>query len=451
MTHPFQPARVLDVDIDQPLPTLDQVDPRTGHRYRRALSLVRLHGQPLGMLECALPGEQPLSGDAYAQAIFAELGPKINAHLREDGLAEATGLSEAGLSSPRPPACVQARDRLLAEAGCPAASVVVATRDRPDTLAVALESLLAQDYANREIIVVDNAPSSRATLDLIRERYAGLDGVRYVREDTPGLSSARNRGLRIAQGEIVAFTDDDVVADCQWLTQLVSGFGRAENVACVTGAIVPIELETVAQAWIEQFGGFHKGFERRVFDNGAHKLENPLYPYAAGMFGSGANLSFRVAALRTLGGFDPALSTGTIARGGEDLAMFLKVIKNGYRLVYEPAALVHHRHRRDYAGLRKQTYGYGVGLSAYLTASVVNDPRLFLDLLPRIPSGLRYAFGPHGGKNHNKQADYPRDLDRAELLGALYGPVAYLRSRHRLRSGSRKQVTSAGHLREELA
>ena len=451
MTHSFQPARVLKVDIDQPLPTLDPVDPRTGQRYRRALSLVRLHGQPLGMAECALPGEEPLTAGAYARAIFAELGPEINAHLGEDGLAAVAALPQRGLSSPRRPACLEARDGLVAEAGCPAASVVVATRDRPDTLAVALESLLAQDYANREIIVVDNAPSSSATLHLVRERYAGLDGVRYVREDTPGLSSARNRGLRVALGDVVAFTDDDIVADRQWLTQLVSGFGRAENVACVTGAIVPIELETVAQAWIEQFGGFHKGFARRVFDNGAHRLDSPLYPYAAGMFGSGANLSFRVAALRALGGFDPALSTGTIARGGEDLAMFVKVIKSGYRLVYEPAAIVHHRHRRDYAGLRKQTYGYGVGLSAYLTACVLDDPALVLDLLPRIPSGLRYAFGSHTGKNHNKQADYPRDLDRAELLGALYGPVAYLRSRHRLRSAASTRRASARHLTEELA
>ena len=66
--------------------------------------------------------------------------------------------------------------------------------------------------------------------------------------------------------------------------------------------------------------------------------------------------------------------------GGDDLAAFYDVITAGHRLVYEPAAIVLHQHHRDYAGLRRQTYGYGAGLGAHLTRCLLRDPRMALGL-----------------------------------------------------------------------
>jgi cellulose synthase/poly-beta-1,6-N-acetylglucosamine synthase-like glycosyltransferase len=85
--------------------------------------------------------------------------------------------------------------------------------------------------------------------------------VRYVREDRPGLAIAHNRGLQEVTASLVAFTDDDVQVDPGWLRELVLEFLADERVACVTGLILPMQLETPSQAWIEQFGGFGKGFE----------------------------------------------------------------------------------------------------------------------------------------------------------------------------------------------
>jgi GT2 family glycosyltransferase len=315
-------------------------------------------------------------------------------------------------------------------AEAPFVSMIVATRDRTASLAACLDSLLTLDYPNNyEIIVVDNAPRTSATANFIRQTYGDSARVRYVREERPGLAVAHNRGLLEVKAPLVAFTDDDVRVDRLWLTELVKAFAVAENVACVTGMIYPAELETQAQRWFEQYGGFNKGLIRRIFDLAENRPKNPLYPYTAGIFGSGANMAFKTAVLREIGGFDPALGTGTATLGGDDLAVFFEIIIRGYKLVYEPAAMAYHRHRREYAGLRRQIYGYGVGLTAYLTKCLLDRPELLLDFAVRVPYGLVYLFSPHSPKNRKKSAGYPAELTWIERWGMVYGPLAYLRSR----------------------
>jgi GT2 family glycosyltransferase len=353
------------------------------------------------------------------------------AHLEQDGLPPVTKLDVAGLVYSGAPKCQQEDESILANP--PFVSVVIATHNRTEGLAVCLERLLSLDYPAYEVIIVDNAPSTTASADFIRKNFAGSAQVRYVREDQPGLAIAHNRGLMEVKGSLVAFTDDDVIVDKHWLTELVKGFTVAENVACVTGMILPAELQTPAQGWIEQYGGFNKGFSRRIFDLFEHRLKDSLYPYTAGVFGSGANMAFRTLVLREMGGFDPALGAGSRGVGGDDLAAFFEVITRGYKLVYEPAALLYHHHRRDYLGLRKQAYGYGVGLTAYIMKTIVDKPARLLDIALKLPFGLAHLFSPKSPKNMKKQADYPKELTKIERKGMLYGPLAYLRSRWHIR------------------
>ena len=79
-------------------------------------------------------------------------------------------------------------------------SVVICTQDRTDMLRRCLSAIRALDYPDYEVIVADNAPQTEATRDLVGE----LGGIRYVREDTPGLDWARNRGIAEARNPIVA-------------------------------------------------------------------------------------------------------------------------------------------------------------------------------------------------------------------------------------------------------
>jgi len=426
LTSNLQPIQVHEVELAGAIPPISGVNPQTGARYQRALSLVRLHSQPLGTVEVAL-GDDGLAADALAAHIWGALGAQINDHLRRDGLPEITALTADGLPPTGTPTCLELRAAL--QAGAPRVSVVVATHNRTESLVTTLNSLLDQDYPNFEIIVVDNAPSSDATADTVRQIASQHPHVRYAREDRPGLAVAHNRGLQDVTGEFVAFTDDDVIADRHWLAEIVRGFHVTDNVACVTGLIFPGELETPAQLLSEQYGGFAKGFAIQIFDRDEHRLDNPLYPYAVGPVGSGANMAFRTSALLDMNGFDPSLGAGSLGVGGDDLAAFHQVITRGYRLVFQPAAIVRHWDPREYASLQKRAYGYGVGLTAYLTKCLVDKPWLIFDIAIRVPYGLVYLLAPQSHKNRKKQQDYPRELNLMERKGMLYGPVAYLRSR----------------------
>jgi GT2 family glycosyltransferase len=342
-------------------------------------------------------------------------------------------------------------------------SIVVPTRDRPDFISTCLHALTHLHYPRYEILIVDNAPTTSATAEYIQRNYAADPRVRYIREDHPGISHARNCGMMAAKGEIIAFTDDDVVVDAYWLAELVRGFQRTKNVACVTGYVLPLELNTPAQLWFEDAGWLeeenaHQLFTRRVFG----KETRYLHLYRGGLFGRGANMATTTTFLRSIGGFDPALGTGTLTKGGEDLDLFLQVSVAGYDLVYEPAALIHHLHRRDYAALRKQMYGYGVGFTAYLAKSVLTNPRLLLDFVTKVPYDMlgilwariaKRAAEPtrKAGaqlKTIQKSTYYPKDLTTLQVKGFLIGPIAYLRSLWRKRQLERSLHSSSDTLKE---
>ena len=431
----FVPIRIIETEIGQPLLDISAFDDKAVQRYQRAFCFIRLHTHPIGIIELQLD-EQGLSAGAYAERIWHTLHLSIVKHLQEDGLPVITGLDAAGLSSLPTPKCVEERELFLQTA--PSVSIIVATHDRVEYLARCLHALMALQYPCYEVIVVDNAPTTIVTADFIQQVYSNEFRIRYVREDRQGLSLARNCGMRVARGEILAFTDDDAVVDAYWLVELVKAFSSGDNVACVTSLVLPMELETQAQAWFEEFGGFNKGFTRRIFDRTASHGDTPLHPYAPGHFGTGAGMAFRAAFLRSIGGFDPALGAGCRVGGGEDLAAFLQVILRGYQLVYEPASLLYHLHRRDYAGLRKQIYSYGIGPIAVLTKTVLENPLLLFHLIAKVPYGLFFILSSRSPKNRKKSKDYPKELTTLERKGMFYGPFAYVRSQWEVRKLSRK-------------
>ncbi|MGW4033861.1 glycosyltransferase [Streptomyces sp. NPDC004838] len=375
-------------------------------------ALVRLNGRPVATVVSHVPpGKNP------ADAVAAD--------------ARAL-LAGNGIPDPQEPA----------PGGPPSTTVVVATRERADQLARALDSLLAQDHPDYTIVVVDNAPVTSATEDLIENKYASR-GVRYVREAVPGLAIAHNRGVAVADGEVIAFTDDDVIVDPHWLTALTTPFAADPGLGCSTGLILPARLGTPAQILLESHGGFAKGFASRTYDPADPPADEPLFPFTAGSFGSGANMAFRASALRRAGGFDPATGTGTPAKGGDDLYAFVSVLAAGHRLRYSPEALVWHHHRETWQDLKNQAYGYGAGLTAYLTALLVRHPALLPALLRKLPRGLAHARtitahrdsgsaavpGAHGAQDY----PWPRHLSRLERRGMLAGPIGYVKARRKVR------------------
>ena len=165
------------------------------------------------------------------------------------------------------------------------------------------------------------------------------------------------------------------------------------------------------------------------YDEATPPTDDPLFPFTAGVFGSGANMAFRRRALDAIGGFDRALGAGTPARGGDDLATFFDVITAGYALVYEPDAIVFHSHRPDYASLRRQAFGYGVGMGAYAAHVLTTHPGRALRSGALVGTAARRYFGAHSPKNARRPADFPRELVWRERAGVVVGPWRYWRSR----------------------
>jgi len=199
------------------------------------------------------------------------------------------------------------------------------------------------------------------------------------------------------------------------------------RVLCVTGLTLPQELETLAQQWFERYSPFGRGFRRRVLD------KSNLNPLAAGRAGAGVNMALRKEALQLVGPFHEALDGGTRTRSGGDTEYFSRILARGYQIVYEPAALSWHRHRRNWKELRQTLYGYGVGTYAYWTQKLLEEGEWGVMALAwqwawrtQIPGLVRAVLRLSGG--------LPADLLAAELLGCLSGPGAYLSARRLLKA-----------------
>jgi glycosyltransferase involved in cell wall biosynthesis len=423
----FAPIAIRELELAAPLEPIAATMP-DGRPYRAARVVVRLHSRPLGLLDLDVT-DGTLPGAVCASAAWDAFGQKINEHLRADGLPEAAGIDVGGLPADPSPRCLQRRERLLHDP--PRASVIVCTRNRADVLGRNIRSLQALDYPNFEVIVVDGS-RGRETADLVRDEFPN---VRYLDVGANGKSVALNRGTAAASGSILAFTDDDVRVDRHWLIELVGAFGDDPRVACSTGVALPLELETPAQLWFEESGAFTEGFEPKAVDIEMARQPGSLVPYATGKIGAGVNMAWRKSVLEEIGGFDLALDTlrppwpprarhGTAA---EDLGAFFDALVRGYRIVFEPGAIVYHQHRRTREELERQLYWHGIGLGAYLTRCLATRPARILDFARRVPRGVLYGFASGSQRNRRKSPDFPPELTRAELRGVLHGPFAYFR------------------------
>jgi glycosyltransferase involved in cell wall biosynthesis len=423
------PATVLDVELSDPLPTVAAIAP-DGRRVAQAWMLVRLFTEPLGTLLVDVP-ENGLRPGELAAVVEAELGTALRPRLGALGLA---GLPIDGITPATEPAFLARRREVLADA--PHITVVICTRERPGALARALDSVLAQAYPHFRVLVVDNAPVTGATAEVVRSA-ARRGPVEYLVEPKGGLSFARNTAVAAAPGEILAWLDDDEYADPNWLAEVARALADHPEADVVSGVIVPAELETRAQLWFEQFGGHSKGrgFRPDVFGPATAHLQSPLYPLPP--FGTGANMTFRAGVIERIGGFDTALGAGTPAMGSEDTLAFTQVLVGGGTIVYQPSAVTHHYHRRDFDGLHKQMVGYGAGLTAAYTSLLLRRPGLLWPLLKLAPGALRDLTSSDSLRVSTLLADFPRELLKANRRGMVAGPRAYLKGRRAAKAKTR--------------
>ena len=306
-------------------------------------------------------------------------------------------------------------------------TIAICTRERPESLRSCLERMRLGVANRHEVLVVDNAPVSDQTERVVEEFAQDGMRIRRVVEPTPGLSRARNRAIREATTEFVAYTDDDCRPDIEWSTELLRGFSSGTNVALVTGIVPPAQIETPAQALFEKKLKWSTNLLPETYSMANRDDYSFPFPYSAGHFGCLFGVRRKV--VSDLGGFDEALGAGTRTGGGEDTEMFVRVIRSGYELAYQPSAIVWHVHRREDDQLRKHLYGYGKGLSAGVFSEFLQPGKIDM-----IGGCIRGALNLSRERRAEVDDGTPRHHLALELAGVLCGPFAYLWERHLIKS-----------------
>ncbi len=245
---PRSPIAVGEFDLADPKPLIP-----VSHGEPRARLLVRDGPDVLGQVEVSVVNGVVRAPDVI-RAVRSQLFDRF-VESRVRALVETPAPAEGWQ-----PIALESVQRPDAHPPDPpfTTSVVICTRDRPEQLRSALASVVCA-LGVSEIIVVDNAPSTPATREVVESFY----GVRYEVEPVPGLDRARNRGLAVATGEVIAFTDDDAVVDPRWALALAEAFAMDDGIWAVTGLVLPLELATPAQELFERQGGFGRGATRR--------------------------------------------------------------------------------------------------------------------------------------------------------------------------------------------
>jgi glycosyltransferase involved in cell wall biosynthesis len=215
----------------------------------------------------------------------------------------------------------------------PRVSVVVCSYNGAKTLDGCLKSLQRLNYPDYEVIVVDDGST-----DAVPEIAARYPYARYFRQANKGLSVARNVGMGLASGEVIAYTDDDCFADEDWLYFLAAKLLESEASGVGGPNLLPAGDGPVA-ACVSASPGTPAHV--LIDDNIAEHVP-------------GCNMAFWADRLRAIGGFDPVYRTA-----GDDVDVCWRLQEQGEKIVYGPAAMVWHHRRSTVRAYVKQQRGYG--------------------------------------------------------------------------------------------
>lgn len=275
------------------------------------------------------------------------------------------------------------------------ASVIVCTRNRSASTKETLEALSKLDCPDYEILVVDNSA------DMEKEKIAeaaAMFGARYIYESRRGLNVARNNGISHAAGDIIAFTDDDCLPEKNWLKFTLQNFSDPSVWAC-TARIVQHTREGASDLFEEvagqdlgdtkriftgqdvRFGvGFLMANVRKVFDK--HMKSSAPVPFGIG-HGSGMTFRKEVFEKGGCGLFDERFGSGASLGGCDDIEMLYRVLKSGHSVIYEPTAVVRHKHRFALEDVFKTRYDYSRSGAIFLR-QYRRDPLMFFMFYGRL-------------------------------------------------------------------
>jgi len=244
-------------------------------------------------------------------------------------------------------------------------SLVLCTRNRLPQLKASLGRILElRCRAPWQLIVVDNG-STDGTWSWLRA-LAPPRGATFevIQEPTPGLSRARNAGVRIARGEIVAFTDDDCYPTGSYLDDVLDVFASPEIDYC-GGRLLPYDSTDLPAPGMVKTSVSPLLFPPKTF----------MPPGAI----IGANMAFRRRVLETTGPFDLLLGIGSVSRAAEETDLIFRASWCGFTGFYAPALTVMHHHQRTtQLEVERVVRGYHVSNGAFYIKHILRKPTRML-------------------------------------------------------------------------
>ena len=300
-------------------------------------------------------------------------------------------------------------------------SVVICTRNRNEDLRRCLESLqMYKDRDDVEVLVVDDKSSTSHAGEVV----ARYPNCRYFKDLGLGQGQAKNIGIREALGNYIAFTDDDVVVQPNWLENLIRNFDDPK-VGYVSGQVRAWELETEAQRIFENLAILSKGEQRKTFD-GKFFHQFRLRGVPVHLIGMGANSAAPKHLLLEVGLHDPLFGVGSLSEGSETGDLCYRILRQGYCAVFDPTAVVEHCHPRTRGSLQRKMYTYGKADTVTQTKFLLQygDWRSLLDLVVNRP----YRQAKKVVESIFGKRKTPFDLILCEAIGNWIGPWAYLRA-----------------------
>ncbi len=253
-------------------------------------------------------------------------------------------------------------------------SVIICTRDRGDTLLPAVQSVLKDisDDGSAELLVIDQGGDS-GVADLLAPILAKDSRLRYFHETTVGLSTARNAAMRVARGELVAFTDDDCTVEPGWSAALKETFAARPEVGIIFGHVERAEHDASK--------GFLPGFKARE-----GLLTRKRVFSGTSRWGIGANMALRRVAWERIGPFDELLGAGAPLKSSEDLDYVLRALHHRIGIYHSGRARVIHYGFRPQALVAGLIKGYALGCGA-MYAKHVRSGDLFVTVLMVVDNG----------------------------------------------------------------
>jgi len=230
----------------------------------------------------------------------------------------------------------------------PFVSAVICTRNRPQKIGNAVESVLANTYPNFDLTVVDQSANDE-TETLLRQVGQRDGRVRYRRMSKSGASRARNMGIASTSGPIIAFTDDDCLVPSDWIEKIVAVFREQRDGELMYGQVFAAYPEN---------GGEELTPALRI-----EKPERLDRVNGFRVFGMSANFAARRSLFERAGTFDEMLGAGGQLKSAEDFDLAYRAYRRNAVILLRPEVIVRHdgrREREDWPALLR-SYGFGDG------------------------------------------------------------------------------------------